>query len=134
MFCPAIPSSATLLTPAVHQVYLVGFFKTLVTLLKFAPQMWLNYRRKSTQGLPLLPFALDTGGAVLSLLQLVIDSSYSDQSAALSNPLKLMLANVTILFDCIFFFQRFVLYPNAVDEMLDAKRAAERRRLLDPEA
>ncbi|KAJ6783875.1 hypothetical protein PWT90_08831 [Aphanocladium album] len=120
--------------PAAHQVYLVGHIKTLLTLLKYAPQMWLNYSRKSTQGLPLLPFALDIGGAVLSLLQLVLDSAYSDQPAGLSNPVKLILANVTILFDIAFFFQRFVLYRGAVDDMLDAKRAPESRRLLDPEA
>ncbi|KGQ10290.1 Cystinosin [Beauveria bassiana D1-5] len=113
-------------------VYLVGNFKTLLTLLKYLPQVWLNYRRKSTQGLPPLPFALDIGGATLSLLQLLIDVAYSDQSAALANPVKLVLSNLLIFFDAVLLFQRFVLYRDAVDE-LDPKRVAERRQLLESE-
>ncbi|KAM3443955.1 hypothetical protein NHJ13734_001679 [Beauveria thailandica] len=113
-------------------VYLVGNFKTLLTLLKYLPQVWLNYRRKSTQGLPPLPFALDIGGATLSLLQLLIDVAYSDQSAALANPVKLVLSNLLIFFDAVLLFQRFVLYRDAVDE-LDPGRVAERRQLLESE-
>ncbi|KAK8150642.1 hypothetical protein G3M48_000063 [Beauveria asiatica] len=114
------------------QVYLVGNFKTLLTLLKYLPQVWLNYRRKSTQGLPPLPFALDIGGATLSLLQLLIDVAYSNQSAALANPVKLVLSNLLIFFDAVLLFQRFVLYRDAVDE-LDPGRVAERRQLLESE-
>ncbi|KAM3454622.1 hypothetical protein MY3296_002863 [Beauveria thailandica] len=113
-------------------VYLVGNFKTLLTLLKYLPQVWLNYRRKSTQGLPPLPFALDIGGATLSLLQLLIDVAYSHQSAALANPVKLVLSNLLIFFDAVLLFQRFVLYRDAVDE-LDPGRVAERRQLLESE-
>ncbi|KAM3556323.1 hypothetical protein ARSEF4850_005581 [Beauveria asiatica] len=113
-------------------VYLVGNFKTLLTLLKYLPQVWLNYRRKSTQGLPPLPFALDIGGATLSLLQLLIDVAYSNQSAALANPVKLVLSNLLIFFDAVLLFQRFVLYRDAVDE-LDPGRVAERRQLLESE-
>ncbi|KAM3504781.1 hypothetical protein MY10362_003341 [Beauveria mimosiformis] len=113
-------------------VYLVGNFKTLLTLLKYLPQVWLNYRRKSTQGLPPLPFALDIGGATLSLLQLLIDVAYSDQSAALANPVKLVLSNLLIFFDAVLLFQRFVLYRDAVDE-LDPRWVAERRQLLESE-
>ncbi|KAM3440052.1 hypothetical protein MY4824_002307 [Beauveria thailandica] len=113
-------------------VYLVGNFKTLLTLLKYLPQVWLNYRRKSTQGLPPLPFALDIGGATLSLLQLLIDVAYSDQSAALANPVKLVLSNLLIFFDAVLLFQRFVLYRDAVDG-LDPGRVAERRQLLESE-
>ncbi|KAM3511960.1 hypothetical protein MY11210_004360 [Beauveria gryllotalpidicola] len=113
-------------------VYLVGNFKTLLTLLKYLPQVWLNYRRKSTQGLPPLPFALDIGGATLSLLQLLIDVAYSHQPAALANPVKLVLSNLLIFFDAVLLFQRFVLYRDAVDE-LDPKLVAERRQLLESE-
>ncbi|OAA49993.1 Cystinosin/ERS1p repeat protein [Beauveria brongniartii RCEF 3172] len=113
-------------------LYLVGNFKTLLTLLKYLPQVWLNYRRKSTQGFPPLPFALDIGGATLSLLQLLIDVAYSDQSAALANPVKLVLSNLLIFFDAVLLCQRFVLYRDAVDE-LDSGWVAERRQLLESE-
>ncbi|OAA67446.1 Cystinosin/ERS1p repeat protein [Cordyceps fumosorosea ARSEF 2679] len=112
-------------------VYLVSNIKTFLVLLRYVPQTWLNYRRKSTRGLPLLPFVLDMTGGVLSLLQLLIDSAYHDQSPALANPVKLAIAIVVIVFALAFFFQRFVLYKDAVDEMTDPKCIAERRWLLD---
>ncbi|OAQ60426.1 cystinosin [Pochonia chlamydosporia 170] len=117
-------------------IYLVGNIKTFLTLLKYIPQTWLNYKRKSTQGLPLLPFALDIAGASLSLLQLLIDSAYSsNQPTALSNPVKLLLAYVTICFDLVFFFQHYVLYRNATDDDLLGGRHAdeEDHRLLETE-
>lgn len=86
--------------------------------------------------MPLLPFALDIAGASLSLLQLFIDSAYSsNQPAALSNPVKVVLAYVTIFFDLVFFFQHYVLYRYAInDNVLDGRRASEEdHRLLETE-
>lgn len=64
------------------------------------------------------PFTLDLTGALLSLLQLAIDSSVAGAGAGLAaaiggNPAKFALANVTIVFDLIFLFQILYLYRNA---------------------
>ncbi|KAI1299761.1 putative cystinosin [Xylaria venustula] len=102
-------------------IYLLGTVKAVLTVVKYTPQVWLNYRRKSTGGLSILQFTLDLAGAFLSILQLVIDSAHAGAwSNALGNPVKLALGNVTLLFDLAFYLQHFCLY-----------RDAENRRLID---
>lgn len=96
----------------VRQIYLVGVIKSCLTILKYTPQAWMNYERKSTQGLPMMPFILDMAGAVLSLLQLMLDSAYhGNQAVALSNPVKLVLSYVSMVFDITFCVQHYILYP-----------------------
>ncbi|KAF3004536.1 hypothetical protein E8E14_000334 [Neopestalotiopsis sp. 37M] len=96
-------------------IYLLGSVKAFSTLVKYLPQAWLNYRRKSTQGLSMLQFTLDFTGALLSLLQLVIDSIHGgDWSGVLGNPAKFALGNVTLFFDLVFYFQHYYLYREVV--------------------
>lgn len=86
-------------------------------MVKYAPQAWLNFRRKSTKGLSITMFLLDITGAILSLLQLVIDSaSGGDWSGVLGNPAKFALGNVTLFFDVLFLYQHYVLYRGAMDD------------------
>ena len=59
---------------------------------------------------------LDLAGGVLSLIQLIIDSSFkSDWSGVTGNPVKFLLSNVTIFFDIIFIVQHYILYKDAMD-------------------
>lgn len=70
-----------------------------------------NYRRKSTVGWSIIQQLLDFSGGVLSLLQLVIDSALqADWSGLVGNPVKLGLANISLIFDIIFITQHYVLY------------------------
>ena len=70
-----------------------------------------NFRRKSTIGWSIAQQLLDFTGGLLSLLQLVIDSALqADWSGLTSNPLKLGLANISLLFDVMFMLQHFVLF------------------------
>lgn len=77
----------------------------------------------------MLPFTLDLTGALLSLLQLAIDSVASGVgggdgglSAAIGgNPAKFALATVTILFDLVFLFQVLYLYRDAPDAVAKAE-------------
>jgi cystinosin len=93
------------------KIYLLGNFKALLTFIKYAPQVLLNYKRKSTRGLSIFQFTLDLSGAILSLLQLGIDStSNGDWSSVLNNPAKFALGNVTLFFDVIFYVQHYCLY------------------------
>ena len=79
------------------------------------PQVWVNYKRKSTKGWSIWQILFDITGGVLSILQLVIDSSLqADWSGLSGNPVKLGLGNVSIFFDLIFITQHYFLYakPN----------------------
>lgn len=88
--------------------------KLIITVVKYVPQAWLNYKRKSTVGWSIVPMLLDLAGGVLSLVQLVLDSSLqSDWSGITGNPVKLLLGNVTIFFDLVFVVQHYVLYRDS---------------------
>ncbi|KAF2141639.1 uncharacterized protein K452DRAFT_318611 [Aplosporella prunicola CBS 121167] len=97
-------------------IYATGYVKLLVTVVKYIPQAWINYKRKSTVGWSIVPIFFDLTGGVLSLLQLVIDSLLQgDWSGVTGNPAKFGLGNVSIFFDIIFMVQHFVLYRHAKD-------------------
>ncbi|KAJ5121791.1 hypothetical protein N7448_002924 [Penicillium atrosanguineum] len=97
-------------------IYAISYIKLVITVLKYVPQAWLNYKRKSTHGWSIIPMLLDLNGGVLSLVQLVLDSSLqSDWSGIMGNPVKLLLGNVTIFFDLIFVVQHYILYPDTFD-------------------
>lgn len=85
--------------------------KVFLTAVKYTPQAVINYRRQSTAGFSIGAILLDLSGAILPLIQLVLDSSLQgDWSGAVGNTAKLLLGNITVLFDLIFIFQHFGLY------------------------
>jgi cystinosin len=85
--------------------------KVVLTTIKYTPQAVMNYRRKSTAGFSIWAILLDLSGGVLSLAQLQLDSSLqTDRSGIIGNASKLMLGNVTVLFDFVFIFQHYCLY------------------------
>jgi cystinosin len=123
-------------------MYSLTTVKLLLTVFKYAPQAWSNYRRKSTLGWAINGMTLDFIGGVLSLVQLVIDAaSQADWSGLTGNPVKFGLANISLFFDVIFLVQHFVLYgpvepkvkdldddnvrePNEGDRLLGDERGA----------
>ncbi|KAJ5086105.1 L-cystine transporter [Penicillium argentinense] len=95
-------------------IYAFSYIKLLITVVKYVPQAWLNYKRQSTVGWSIAPMLFDLAGGVLSLVQLVLDSSLQrDWSGITGNPVKLLLGNVTIFFDLIFIVQHYILYRDA---------------------
>ena len=79
---------------------------------------------------------MDVIGGVLSIVQLVIDSSLqNDWSGLTGNPVKLGLGNVSMFFDAIFIFQHYWLYRGARKLKTDEEDhdRHERRGLLDRE-
>lgn len=108
-------------------VYAVGYVKLLITLIKFTPQVVANFRNKSTVGWSIWQILLDFVGGVLSIAQLVIDSSMEgDWSGVTGNPVKFALGQVSMIYDLIFFTQHYVLYRDS-----DAKIPGERDALLE---
>lgn len=63
---------------------------------------------------------LDISGGVLSIMQLLIDSSLQDDwSGITGNPIKLGLGNVSIFFDIIFITQHYGVYRDTRKRKLD---------------
>ncbi|PGH16057.1 hypothetical protein AJ79_02037 [Helicocarpus griseus UAMH5409] len=92
-------------------IYALSYVKLVITIIKYIPQAWVNYKRKSTIGWSISAILLDFSGGVLSILQLVIDSALQDDwSGITGNPIKLLLGNVSIFFDLVFMLQHYVLY------------------------
>ncbi|KMU78163.1 hypothetical protein CISG_07003 [Coccidioides immitis RMSCC 3703] len=96
-----------------NDIYTVSYVKLVVTVIKYIPQAWVNYKRKSTVGWSIGQILLDFSGGVLSILQLIIDSALEDDwSGITGNPIKLLLGNVSIFFDLIFMAQHYIIYPD----------------------
>ena len=70
-------------------------------------------------------------GSVLSILQLMIDSSLQrDWSGLTGNPVKLGLGNVSIFFDLIFITQHYILYRDARKSEVDEGEGSGRDGLM----
>ncbi|KAG9762578.1 hypothetical protein KCU73_g1849, partial [Aureobasidium melanogenum] len=92
-------------------IYAFSYVKLIITLSKYAPQAWYNYKIKSTAGWAIDMIWLDFIGGIMSLLQLIIDSAMqADWSGITGNPAKLFLAVFSLCFDMVFFVQHYVLY------------------------
>ncbi|KAI5239869.1 L-cystine transporter-like protein [Aureobasidium subglaciale] len=108
-------------------IYAFSYVKLIITLSKYAPQAWYNYKIKSTAGWAIDMIWLDFIGGIMSLLQLIIDSALqADWSGITGNPAKLFLAVFSLGFDMVFFAQHYILYKGAElpaeDEEEDATR------------
>ena len=91
---------------------MLSFVKVIISLVKYIPQVLLDYRRQSTQGWNIWNIVLDFVGGTLSIGQQIGDSAdLHDFSGITGNPAKFALGFVSILFDLIFFFQHYLLYP-----------------------
>ena len=103
-----------------------------MTVVKYIPQAWVNFKRKSTVGWSIWQILLDVTGGVLSILQLVIDSSLqNDWNGITGNPVKLGLGNVSIFFDIIFIIQHYILYRGARVYKPTASATRPEARLLE---
>ncbi|KAJ9643487.1 hypothetical protein H2201_005297 [Coniosporium apollinis] len=101
----------------IEVVYAISYIKLIVTVVKYMPQVWMNYKRKSTTGWNIHQILLDFSGGFLSLSQLIIDASFqADWSGITGNPAKFLLSNVSMFFDVIFITQHYVLYRPAGED------------------
>lgn len=113
----------------IDAVYTLGYIKLLATFVKYIPQAWLNFNRKSTKGWSIWQILFDIVGGVLSVAQLIIDSSFQgDWSGITGNPLKFGLGLVSIFFDVIFILQHYVFFR----ESDSATTKSPDERLTDP--
>ncbi|KAJ2237302.1 hypothetical protein IWW45_001056 [Coemansia sp. RSA 485] len=104
-------------------VYYLSFIKLGCSMVKYIPQVWINYRRKSTAGWSIHNILLDFTGGVLSFTQLFMDAfRLGTVGDVLGNPVKLGLGMASIGFDLVFMGQHYVWF------------AEDRRRYKDIES
>lgn len=96
-------------------LYCFSYVKLGVTLIKYIPQAYMNYRRKSTVGWSIGNVLLDFTGGSLSLLQMFLLAYNSDDWGSLfGDPTKFGLGAFSILFDMLFMTQHYCLYRGNV--------------------
>lgn len=95
-------------------VVFMGTIKVVISFVKYIPQVYLNWSRKSTEGWSLENVMLDLMGGTLTFLQILLDYADSgdmgNQFGSGLNTAKFLLGVLTIIFDLIFLFQHYVLY------------------------
>merc|ERR1712066_604118 len=82
-------------------LYLLSYVKVVISFVKYCPQVWMNFKRKSTDGWNIHNVLLDFTGGFLSVLQLLIDANF-DLSQTIGDPAKFLLGNLSMIFDVIF--------------------------------
>jgi cystinosin len=97
----------------IDYLYMLSSIKLVITIIKYIPQVLMNYQRKSTVGWNVWNVLLDFTGGILSLMQLLIDAlDMHDFSVITGNLVKFGLGLASILFDIVFIVQHYVLYPH----------------------
>eukprot|EP00834_Sanchytrium_tribonematis_P004298 NODE_203_length_12996_cov_1.033961.p8 type:complete len:212 gc:universal NODE_203_length_12996_cov_1.033961:7997-7362(-) len=100
---------------------LLGYIKVFITLIKYMPQIFLNYQRKSTIGYSTESIAMDILGGILSISQLFYDGYvqkliYSDILRL--NSTKVLLSCASILMSLILFTQSVIYRKKTFQEQL----------------
>ncbi|XP_020246555.1 cystinosin homolog [Asparagus officinalis] len=96
-------------------LWLISVFNTIqviMTTIKYIPQAFMNFKRKSTIGWSIGNIILDLGGGVMNFAQMGVQAI--DQGTLVNfygNIGKTLLSLEVIFFDLIFIFQHFVFYP-----------------------
>ncbi|VDI76215.1 cystinosin [Mytilus galloprovincialis] len=92
-------------------LYYFSYVKLGVTLIKYVPQAYMNFKRKSTEGWSIGNVILDFTGGSFSLLQMFLLAYNSDDWGSIfGDPTKFGLGFFSILFDILFIIQHYVLY------------------------
>jgi cystinosin len=97
-------------------LYMLSFVKIVISVIKYVPQVILNFQRRSTYGWSIWNILLDFTGGMLSDLQLVFDcADLGDWTGITGNIAKFGLGFVSITFDIMFIGQHYVLFPHRGD-------------------
>lgn len=97
--------------PWLDFLYGLSYIKLGMTVVKYIPQAYMNYLRKSTKGWNVYNVILDFIGGIFSTAQLFLDSWITGHWSGISGfAIKLGLGFVSIFFDVVFLLQHFVFY------------------------
>ncbi|XP_058467249.1 cystinosin homolog isoform X2 [Malaya genurostris] len=97
-------------------LYILSYIKLSTNLIKYFPQVYINYKRQSTEGFAIMNRLLDLAGGLLSIVQMVINAwNFDDWSSIFGSPVKFALGFVSIFFDLVFIIQHFYLYRKPIE-------------------
>jgi hypothetical protein len=89
----------------------LGYVKVIISFVKYTPQAYMNWSRKSTIGWSIGNVLLDLTGGLLAFGQQAIDAYRKDDTGEFtSNIAKLLLSCESVAFDLLFIVQHYVLY------------------------
>eukprot|EP01129_Flabellula_baltica_P016641 TRINITY_DN8_c1_g2_i1.p1 TRINITY_DN8_c1_g2~~TRINITY_DN8_c1_g2_i1.p1 ORF type:complete len:254 (-),score=20.73 TRINITY_DN8_c1_g2_i1:716-1477(-) len=99
-----------IMTPLVF-IESFGYCKMVITFLKYMPQAYLNFARKSTEGWSIANIILDLTGSILSFGQMFVEAAYKDDWTIFTGDVpKLGLSLISFAFDILFVIQHYILY------------------------
>uniref|UniRef100_A0A1B6DT44 Cystinosin homolog n=1 Tax=Clastoptera arizonana TaxID=38151 RepID=A0A1B6DT44_9HEMI len=97
-----------------------SYIKLTITLIKYIPQAFMNYSRKSTVGWSIGNVLLDFTGGILSMGQMMINAyNYDDWDSIVGDPTKFGLGLFSVVFDLLFIFQHYFLYRSSTNKVYD---------------
>ncbi|XP_073473009.1 cystinosin [Aquarana catesbeiana] len=92
-------------------LFCFSYIKLAITLMKYFPQAYMNFRRKSTAGWSIGNVLLDFTGGSFSILQMFLQSYNNDEwTLIFGDPTKFGLGLFSIIFDIVFITQHYCLY------------------------
>ncbi|XP_074492671.1 cystinosin [Sebastes fasciatus] len=92
-------------------LYYFSYIKLAVTLIKYVPQAYMNYKNQSTEGWSIGNVLLDFTGGTLSILQMILQSYNNDEwTLIFGDPTKFGLGLFSVVFDILFMTQHYCLY------------------------
>ena len=107
----------------VNWVIFAGYYKTFLTLCKYTPQAWSNYKRKSTKGWNIWGVLLDIVGGIMEITQMSIDTLCLGEDFSIG---KVALSMVSFIYGFIFCFQHYYLYSGyKTNQILKLKKFYE---------
>ncbi|CAH8865349.1 unnamed protein product [Trichobilharzia szidati] len=108
--------------------YLLSHVKLVISIVKYTPQAYMNFRRKSTVGWSIANIMLDFSGGILSIAQMIIIAyNNNDISSITGSPIKLGLGILSIAFDILFMVQHWCLYRHPPNQDFDVITVEEEK-------
>ncbi|XP_030481890.2 cystinosin homolog [Cannabis sativa] len=95
-------------------LWLISIFNIIqvcMTVIKYTPQVFMNFKRKSTEGFSIGYVLCDFSGGVANFAQMIVQSL--DQNSWVNftgNIGKILLSLISMFFDLVFICQRFLIY------------------------
>ncbi|XP_060800962.1 cystinosin homolog isoform X1 [Amyelois transitella] len=100
-------------------LYYCSYIKLSITLIKYVPQAYMNYKRKSTVGWSIGNIFLDFVGGSLSVLQMALNAyNYNDWVSFFGDATKFGLGLFSLVFDIFFILQHYVFYRRGKEFMI----------------
>ena len=105
------------------EISFLGYFKLAISSLKYLPQMYWNYQRKSTAGWSIFNILMDLTGGLFSFGQMGLEAIFGLDVKI--NIVKLVLGIMVVFYDILFVIQHYCLYPEKKKEAAEYTKFME---------